>query len=82
MRAYQQTWETLRSVGEVTLIADKSLHERIHKAVRKEAYADIRYQELVRHRKGKFYISRNWIGNSLTLRLVWTKQCNPPINLI
>lgn len=79
MRAYKLAWETLRDKWEVSLDAPKNLHDRIHKAVRKEAAADLNFRELVKHRGGKFYISKIWVNEVLTLSLIWTRDCKPPL---
>lgn len=80
MRAYKLAWETLRDKGEISLAAQKNLHDRIHKAIRKEAALDKNFRDTVIYRGGKFYISKTWVGQTVTFKMVWTSPCKPPLN--
>lgn len=72
MRTYQGLWEDLKLKGSVTLSLPPSYHDRVHKAVRKEALADRQFRVKVDSLGAKFYISKTYLGSQLTLKLTWT----------
>lgn len=72
MRTYERLWEDLKLKGSVTLSLPSRYHDRVHKAVRKEAHLDKLFRAKVNDLGAKFYISKTYLGSQLTLKLTWT----------
>ena len=74
-RLYSPIWEQLKREGKATLTANRVLHRRIYKAVKKEKWNDIGYKMQIYPYHATLSVSRS---NSI-LTLVLTKHLNQGI---
>lgn len=71
-RKYQPYWQKLKSDGTCLIEADRSLHLITAKMIRKEANRDKPFNDDVRLKQRRYYISSASLGDKLRINLVWT----------
>lgn len=71
-RKYLPYWQKLKKDGTCLIEADRSLHPIVAKMIRKEANRDKPFNNDVRLKFRRYYLSSASIGDQLRINVVWT----------